>query len=154
MTNHSAAIVDFDGTLFDTRRAISATLRETFAAYNVPPPSCERIEVLIGRGINLEETLIHLMPQDVAIGKLSEWVVTYRRIYDSATGLCASTPFPGSRAALAQLHAAAIPVVIVSNKGEASVHAALNHFGMNDFVRLVVAARVALTRPFCGIRDE
>jgi phosphoglycolate phosphatase len=94
MPDYSAAIVDFDGTLFDTRRAISATLRETFAAYNVPPPSCERIDALIGRGINLEETFIHLMPQDVAIGQLNEWIINYRRFYDSGAGLCASTPFP------------------------------------------------------------
>jgi phosphoglycolate phosphatase-like HAD superfamily hydrolase len=50
MSNYSSVIIDFDGTLFDTRRAISATLYETFAAYNVPPPSPERVEAVIGRG--------------------------------------------------------------------------------------------------------
>ena len=55
--NFSSVIIDFDGTLFDTRRAISATLYETFAVYNVPPPSQERVEAIIGRGITLEETL-------------------------------------------------------------------------------------------------
>jgi len=42
-----------------------------------------------------------------------------------------------------QLHAAGAPVVIVSNKGEASVHAILTHFDMHDFVHLVIAARDA-----------
>jgi hypothetical protein len=46
MTNYSSVIIDFDGTLFDTRRAISVTLRETFGAYNVPPPSRERVGAL------------------------------------------------------------------------------------------------------------
>jgi phosphoglycolate phosphatase len=148
MSNYSSVIIDFDGTLFDTRRAISATLYETFAAYNFPPPSRERVEVLIGRGINLEETLTHLMPQNVPPAQLNEWVVTYRRIYNSGTGIRESTPFPGSRAALAQLHAAGAPVVIVSNKGEASVHDTLIHFDMHDFVRLVIAARDAFpTKP-------
>jgi phosphoglycolate phosphatase len=143
MINYSSVIIDFDGTLFDTRRAISATLYETFAAYNVPPPPRERVEALIGRGINLEETLTHLMPESVPAAQLNEWVMTYRRIYNAGTGIRTSTPFPGSRAALAQLHAAGAPVVIVSNKGEASVHAILTHFDMHDFVHLVIAARDA-----------
>lgn len=143
MTSYSSVIIDFDGTLFDTRRAISATLRETFAACDVPPPPQDRVEAIIGRGVTLEETLTHLMPQSVPEAQLDEWVVTYRRIYNSGTGIRASTPFPGSRDALARLHAAGAPVVIVSNKGEASVHEILAHFGMRDFVRLVVAARDA-----------
>jgi phosphoglycolate phosphatase len=148
MTNYSSVIIDFDGTLFDTRRAISATLYETFAAYNVPPPSRERVEALIGRGVNLEETLTHLMPQSVPAALLNEWVMTYRRIYNSGTGIRASTPFPGSRDALAELHAAGVPIVIASNKGEASVHAILTHFGMHDFVQLIIAARDAYpTKP-------
>jgi phosphoglycolate phosphatase len=143
MTHYSCVIIDFDGTLFDTRRAISATLCETFAARNVPPPPQEHVEAIIGRGITLEETLTQLLPQSVPAAQLNEWVMTYRRIYNSGTGIHASTPFPGSRAALAQLHAAGAPVVIVSNKGEESVHAILTHFGMHDFVRLVIAARGA-----------
>ena len=143
MTNFSSVIIDFDGTLFDTRRAISATLYETFAAYNAPPPSQERVEAIIGRGITLEETLTHLMPQRMPAEQLNEWALTYRRIYNSGTGIRASTPFPGSRAALAQLHAAGAPVVIVSNKGQASVHNVLTHFGMHNFVGLVIAAHDA-----------
>jgi phosphoglycolate phosphatase len=115
MATYSSVIIDFDGTLFDTRRAIFATLYETFAAYDVPSPPRERVEALIGRGINLEETLTYLMPQSMPAAPLDEWVMTYRRIYNSGTGIRASTPFPGSRAALAQLHAAGAPVVIVSN---------------------------------------
>jgi phosphoglycolate phosphatase len=143
MTNYSSVIIDFDGTLFDTRRAISVTLCETFGAYNVPPPSQERVEALVRRGINLEETLTHLMPQGVPAAQLNEWVMTYRRIYNSGTGIRASTPFPGTRAALAELHAAGTPVAIVSNKGEASVYAILTHFRMHDLVQLVIAARDA-----------
>jgi phosphoglycolate phosphatase len=143
MTHFSSVIIDFDGTLFDTRRAISATLSETFAAYNLPPPSRELVEKIIGRGITLEETLTRLIPQGVPAAQLNEWVLTYRRIYNSGTGIRASTPFPGSRAALVRLHAAGAPVVIVSNKGAASVHDILTHFSMHDFVRLVIAAHDA-----------
>jgi phosphoglycolate phosphatase len=143
MTNFTSVIIDFDGTLFDTRRAISASLYETFAAYNVPSPSQEHLEAIIGRGLTLEETLTQVVPQEVPTGQLDEWVMTYRRIYNSGTGIRASTPFPGSRAALAQLHAAGAPVVVASNKGEASVHDMLTHFDMHGFVRFVVAARDA-----------
>ena len=87
MTNYSSVIIDFDGTLFDTRRAISATLSETFAAYNVPPPPEERVEEIIGRGITLEETLTGLMPQRVPAAQLNEWVTTYRRIYSHLVGV-------------------------------------------------------------------
>jgi phosphoglycolate phosphatase len=146
--NFSSVIIDFDGTLFDTRRAISATLYETFAAYNVPPPFQERVEAIVGRGITLEETLTHLMPQRMPTAQLNEWALAYRRIYNSGTGIRASTPFPGTRAALAQLHAAGAPVEIVSNKGEAAVHDVLTHFGMHDLVGLVIAAHDASpTRP-------
>jgi FMN phosphatase YigB (HAD superfamily) len=41
-----------------------------------------------------------------------------------------------------------LSVVIVSNKGEASVHDILTHFGMHDFVGLVIAAHDAsATKP-------
>lgn len=143
MTRYSAAIIDFDGTLFDTRRAIAATLQETFAARGAPAPDPAEVEALIRRGIHLEETFTNLLPQSVTAEELNEWVTTYRRIYNSGTGIRASIPFSGSHSALAKLHAAGVPVVIASNKGEKSVHEVLSHFGMRDFVELVIAARDA-----------
>ena len=143
VTHYTSVIIDFDGTLFDTRRAISATLQKTFSAYDVPPPPEEQVTRIISRGITLEETLTHLVPKTVPVAQLTEWVTTYRRIYNSGTGIRASTPFPGSRDALARLHAAGTPIVIVSNKGEVSVREILAHFGMEGFVQLVIAARDA-----------
>jgi phosphoglycolate phosphatase len=143
VSRYTSVIIDFDGTLFDTRRAISTTLHETFGAHDLPPPAEDRIAALVSRGTTLEETLTHLVPKPMSAAELEEWVTAYRRIYNSGTGIAASTPFPGSHEALARLHAAGTPIVIVSNKGEESVREILAHFSMDRFVRLVIAARDA-----------
>lgn len=139
MTHFSSVIVDFDGTLCDTRKAISATLYETFAMRGVPPPVEARVETIIARGLTLEQTFKLLVP-NVSPAELDAWVAAYRRIYNSGTGIRASAPFPESREALARLHAAGTPVVVASNKGERSVNEILSHFGLLGFVRLVIAA--------------
>jgi len=139
--HYTALILDFDGTLFDTRRAILATLEATFAAHGRVPPPRNAIEATIRRGITLEATLAQLRPNSTTADELSLWAASYRRIYNAGIGIRASTPFPESRTTLLELDRAAIPIVVASNKGEASVHATLVHFDLHRFVRLVVAAR-------------
>ena len=144
---YTAIIMDFDGTLFDTRRAIASTLAETFAERGLAAPDDAAIWATIRRGVTLEATFTALLPP-AASDDLTECVLHYRRIYNSGAGIAASAPFPGARDAIARLAADPRPVVVVSNKGMTAVETTLSHFGMRAGIDLVVAAEgPAPTKP-------
>jgi phosphoglycolate phosphatase len=136
----TTVIMDFDGTLFDTREAISQTLAATFETRGVQLPPKGEIEATLASGITLEETLKCLRPEIRSDADVAEWVTAYRTIYNSGLGVRASAPFIGIPAVLKALSKTATPLVIVSNKGEAAVHNTLNHFGLSNAVGLVIAA--------------
>lgn len=138
---YKALISDFDGTLFDSQRAISAVLLETFKERDVALPTIGAIEASISMGITLEETLEALRPELKGHPEQrDEWVVHYRKIYNAGLGITASSPFPGLAAMLEDLRAKEIPVIVVSNKGEAAVWNTLKHYAVDHMVCQVVAA--------------
>jgi phosphoglycolate phosphatase len=141
MSRYSAIIFDFDGTLFDTRQAISKTLEETFRRLAVSSPDGEQVRQIISQGINLEETFRQLLPERAPDLAIEDCVQVYREIYNSGVGIEASVPFPETPGALAEIHDRRVPVAVVSNKGEESVLKILEFFELRSFVDLVVAAK-------------
>jgi phosphoglycolate phosphatase len=135
----SAAIFDFDGTLFDTRKAVYATLVETFSSLgpNIPPP--DKIHDIMALGINLEETFHRLSNNSLSHAEIDTYVSTYRSIYNTDVGIKASVPFDETKEALTQIYATETPIVVISNKGQASVQKILEHFDMAHFFHLIVA---------------
>jgi len=144
-----AIISDFDGTLCNTKQAISVVLQETFRARGKDVPSLETIHASIGRGITLEETLAELVPALASTPDVCrEWVVAYREIYDGGLGIRSSTEFPGTRAALTDLSRAGIPIIVVSNKGTIAVERTLRHLALEPYVHAVVGAEMGMaTKP-------
>lgn len=148
MTQYTAVIFDFDGTLADTRPAISATLSETFSSFGLPTPDPGVVNAVISKGVNLEQTFQQLVQPAPAGEQLNEYVLRYREIYNSGVGVRASIPFPDAPRILEQINALGTPVVVVSNKGEESVQKILLQFEMREFVHSIVAARDAYpTKP-------
>jgi phosphoglycolate phosphatase len=149
MTMIKAVIADFDGTLCDTQRAISAVLSATFRARGKAVPPAAEIDATIARGITLEDTFAALAPE---LGRSADdcqaWVKLYREIYNGGLGVQSTTAFPDAGKALEALAALGVPVVIVSNKGERAVENTLRHLGLERHVHTVVAASGTLaTKP-------
>ena len=135
----TSLIFDFDGTLFDTRRAIAATLKRTFQDFGQTVPEASAIWATIRLGITLEKTFEMLMDQP-ADDQVGELVIRYREIYNNGLGIEKSIPFPGVPELLRDLAKAGNTIVVCSNKGRVAVDGALAHFGMGSVASLIVAA--------------
>ncbi len=135
MNDYNLYIFDFDGTLVDTHDAITHCVQRTFDEYGIASPAYDDVKKTIGSGIGLAETFAALSPE---MKSLSDTAVTkYREIYKDES-LDKLKLFSGAKEALEQLALAQKDIVIVSNKGVAAIHQSLDHFGLSDYISLVV----------------
>ncbi|KAF7116911.1 hypothetical protein CNMCM5793_005541 [Aspergillus hiratsukae] len=126
-------ILDFDGTIFDTREAIQHAAKLTFTtllpAYEIPYAKARR---LMATGAGLPETFRALHPDPSTFDE-EKWVSTYRFLYATHEEKF-TRPFPGLRELLAGLHARGIRIAIVSNKAVPAIKAALARTELLEFV--------------------
>ncbi|TGE20059.1 HAD family hydrolase [Hymenobacter elongatus] len=133
---YSLFLFDYDGTLCDTRRAITYSFERTFDHYQVPRPAPEVLQTMINRGLVLGDMLQELLPERPT-AEVAEWVITYRSIYvHEAEALV--MPFPGALALFRQLAAQGTLIAVLSNKGAAVLEASLTQLGLRPFVALVI----------------
>ncbi|KAJ4251486.1 hypothetical protein NW762_011471 [Fusarium torreyae] len=133
MASAQFVIFDFDGTLFDTHRAISHSIKLTFdSLLPTSAPAEFEIQKLIGRGWGLKDVLNVLHPSPDSFDQ-DEWTSTYRRIYNDE-GQSLVSPFDGAKKLLKTLYARNISIAIVSNKGVAAVETALKNNGMDGII--------------------
>lgn len=147
-------ILDYDGTLCDTRLAIAHCLERALVSHGRASPH-ERLSYAVGRGLPLRETLHSLLPdlrQDG--GVVEEIVSSYRMFYRDESEPWVKV-FDGAREALQRLHASGIVCVVVSNKGFDAVERSLDRHGMSPFVERVFAERLGLpTKPDPALLSE
>ncbi|MFN9848369.1 MAG: HAD family hydrolase [Alphaproteobacteria bacterium] len=133
-------VLDFDGTLADTRPAIIAALAATFSDSNGVKPNHDALHAAVGRGLPLDATLKHVA---AALGlpcddpETARLVDVYRTQYPDHA-VSASRPFAGFDPVLRQLKASQTAVAVVSNKGEAAIKTFLDHHGLADLVDFVL----------------
>jgi phosphoglycolate phosphatase len=132
--------VDFDGTLFDTRRAITAAMDAVALKRRGVCFRFDLIDVVIRDGLTLTEMFRTLIPGIDAV-ELQSWVSDYRDIYNSGLGVRESEPYPYLETVLQTLHVRTNAMYVVSNKGEASVAATLDHHHLQRYFRKTITAR-------------
>jgi len=135
----TSLIFDFDGTLFDTRRAIAATLERTFQDFEKTVPDAAAIWATIRLGITLEKTFEMLLEQP-SKDQVGDMVMRYREIYNGGLGVEKSSPYPGVPELLRNLAESGNTIVICSNKGRVAVEGTLCHYNMGSVASLIVAA--------------
>lgn len=137
--HYCTLLVDFDGTLFDTRNAIRKTLEALARRRGVAPFAVHLIDQVIDQGLSLVDMLAVLLgPADGL--ELPAWAADYRAIYNGGLGVAESAPYPGIETILQQMHEAGKELFIVSNKGEVSIQATLEQYHLGSYFRGVVAA--------------
>ncbi|WP_367375527.1 HAD family hydrolase [Pseudomonas lini] len=137
--HYRTLLIDFDGTLFDTRNAIRKTLEVLASRRGVQPFAPDLIDHVIDQGLTLVEMLGVLL----GVGDLPElpvWVADYRQIYNGGLGVAQSVPYPGVEEVVQRLHDAGSELFVVSNKGEVSIMASLEQYRLGSCFRGVVAA--------------
>jgi phosphoglycolate phosphatase len=133
-----AVVLDYDGTLFDTRPAIINCLRHAFRDCGRNVPAFGALTAAVTTGLPLPETLLSLEPRlrnDRTA--LNELIAAYRKLYcdEGRQRLC---PFPGAAQALRQLRRSGAKCIVVSNKGIEAIRRSLDDAGLSPFIDFVI----------------
>jgi phosphoglycolate phosphatase len=130
----NALVFDLDGTLIDSRQDITTAINRMRAGYGLPPLTLEQVVAMVGEGarVLIERAVGGELPATEIEPALRRYLGDYDEVL-----LATTRPYPGVPAMLAAL-AAAYPVALLSNKGEAPSRRILEGLGLAPYFRLVL----------------
>ena len=137
----SAVLFDLDGTLLDTAGDIALALSRAFAdhGHQGPPPAAVR--QMIGKGAPvLVERAVAAQGLGLAPARQAALLERFFHHYGQLQELdeCAAQPYPGAREALVALHAAGLPLGVVTNKVHRFATGLLQRLDLAHYLRVVV----------------
>lgn len=129
-------ILDFDGTIGDTRGLIVRTMQQTISELHLPGRTDEQCAAMIG--LPLKQTFTDLIPMDDATGERCAEV--YSRIFDVNNTPDAVGIFPHVAETIKLLHGNGLAITIASSRHRESVDSYLKNMGLDIYVSYVVTA--------------
>lgn len=129
-------ILDFDGTLADTKPVILNTFHRTFDAMHLPQHSDEEIAATIG--LPLMEAFPVLEPMDKETA--AECTATYRDIFEDVNREIGVPMFPHVADTLRKLHAEGSILTIATSRGYKSAAEFIRSFHLDDIIKFIIAA--------------
>ncbi len=142
--NIKTLILDFDGTIADTRQCIIETVRQTLLRIGAPQASDSAIQEVIG--LPLHDTFAKAAGiTDEAI--ITQAVTTYRELFDD---ICRKTVrlFPNVAETLQSLHNGGVTITIASSRGKKSLSDLLDWLGIAPYITHVLGEQdVANKKP-------
>lgn len=136
-TMKTLLILDFDGTMADTRGIILRTFHDTLRTLGLPDATDEAIVATIG--LPLVEAFPRVVEGcDAALAR--HCTDTYRAIFPSNNHPGAVCLFPHVEETLRQLHAQGVTLAIASSRGHESLDDYVRQFGLGDIISMVVGA--------------
>ena len=131
-----AVILDFDGTLGDTRRLIVSTMQQTIAALGLEARTDSQCAAMIG--LPLRDTFTRLIDMDDATG--DRCTDTYTRLfYDNARKMAVPL-FPHVAETIRHLHGRGVLLTIASSRRRDSLMMFLRDMHLDDYISYVVSA--------------
>lgn len=138
-------ILDFDGTLADTRKLIVRTNQEAQRRMNYPVTDEAGIVATIG--LPLRECILTMYPE-VPREEIPEWIKIYREVFDSLKGEIVPVLFPHVLETLEKLHKKGCTFSVASSRGKGSLADFLQEMGIAPYVSFVLGAEdVKLAKP-------
>jgi phosphoglycolate phosphatase len=137
-------ILDFDGTLADTRGLIVKTMQQTLDALGLEPRTDDQCAAMIG--LPLKQAFTDLLPMTDEMGE--QCVETYRRIFNANNALYIIPTFPNVLETLHQLHEQGYILTIASSRSNRSLMEFVNDMHLNEVIPYVLGAEdVARAKP-------
>ena len=137
-------ILDFDGTLADTRELIVKTMQQTLEALGLESRTDEQCASMIG--LPLKQAFTDLLPISDEMG--GQCVETYRRIFNENNAVYKIPTFPNVLETLHQLHKQGYTLTIASSRSNRSLREFVNDMHLNDVIPYVLGAEdVARAKP-------
>ena len=138
-------ILDFDGTLADTREIIVRTQQE--AQRRMGYPITDEAKIMSTVGFVLEEC-IRMMYPDVPDEEIPAWVAMYREVFDSFKGKIVPKFFPHVKETLKTLSERGYTITVASSRSNHSLTDFLREMGVSPFISYVLGAEdVKLPKP-------
>lgn len=128
-------IIDFDGTMGDTRSFIVKTMQQTIAALGLPSRSDDQCASMIG--LPLRETFTKLIPMSEAMGDLCD--ATYTRLFKKNNAPGAVPAFPHVVNTLAKLHSHGHVLAVASSRRRQSLLDYMREMGIERYISCVVS---------------
>lgn len=129
-------ILDFDGTLADTRGLIVKTMQQTLDALGLEPRTDDQCAAMIG--LPLKQAFTDLLPMTDEMGE--QCVETYRRIFNANNALYIIPTFPNVLETLHQLHELGYILTIASSRSNRSLREFVNDMHLNKVIPYVLGA--------------
>lgn len=129
-------ILDFDGTLADTRGLIVKTMKQTLDALGLEPRTDDQCAAMIG--LPLKQAFTDLLPMTDEMGE--QCVETYRRIFNANNALYVIPTFPNVLETLHQLHEQGYILTIASSRSNRSLREFVNDMHLNEVIPYVLGA--------------
>lgn len=129
-------ILDFDGTIADTRPVILNTFHRTLDAMHLPQHTDDEIAATIGLPLLKAFPVLHPMDEEMA----ALCTATYRRIFEDVNAEIGVPMFPHVADTLRQLHNQGCTLSIATSRGYKSVVDFIKGFHLDDIITFVIAA--------------
>lgn len=127
-------VLDFDGTLADTRAGIVKTVAATLEAMSLPPVSEDRIVPLIG--LPLIETFVRAAGMSDIV-QARRAVEVYRELFEDIAPDMISL-FPEVKETLRELHRAGVTITVASSRGRDSLLSLERRLGIDKYITLTL----------------
>lgn len=129
-------ILDFDGTIGDTRTLIVDTMQQTIAKLGLPARTTEQCASMIG--LPLRQTFTDLIPMSEEMGDLCDKIYTELFMQNNRPGVVPI--FPYVKETLSELYAMGITLTIASSRRRATLTSFLKDMGLTNLISYIVSA--------------
>lgn len=129
-------ILDFDGTIADTRPVILNTFHRTLDAMNLPQHSDYEIAATIGLPLLKAFPTLEPMNKEMA----AVCTATYRRIFEDVNAEIGVPMFPHVADTLRQMHDKGCILTIATSRGYKSAAEFIRNFHLDDIITFIIAA--------------
>lgn len=137
-------ILDFDGTMADTRSIIIKTLHQTIGAAGLRQPTDEQCAATIGLPLAESFRILTGASTEEAL----QYAETYHRLFDENNHPDAVPMFPNVADTITRLHDLGKTITIASSRGHRSLADFVSRFGLADNISVILGADdVAKAKP-------
>lgn len=129
-------ILDFDGTIGDTRQLIVGTMQQTIAKLGLPARSDAQCAAMIG--LPLRQTFTDLIPMSEEMGE--ECDRTYTELFHQNNKAGAVPLFPHVKETIRELYAMGLTLTIASSRRRDTLLSFLKEMGLRQYISYIVSA--------------